>query len=259
MPLISTPQRGAQTLADDLAMALDAVVFARAVGVEPDPWQADVLRSRHTRMLLNCSRQSGKSTTTAIIALHQAVYVPGSLVLLLSPSLRQSSELFRKVAQAYTALGETVPSTSETTLRLELANGSRILSLPASEATIRGYSGVDLLVVDEAARVPTALIASVRPMLATSNGRLLTLSTPFGSRGWWYENWRSQDDWYRIEVPATMCPRIPASFLEEERRNMGEWWFNQEFLCQFLDAESAAFRSEDIEAAFDKGMETWAL
>ncbi|MGI8404627.1 MAG: phage terminase large subunit [Thermomicrobiales bacterium] len=249
----------ALSLADDLAAALDPVVFARAAGVEPDGWQANVLRSRHKRMLLNCSRQSGKSTTTALVALHRAIYVPGSLVLLLSPSLRQSSELFRKVSQSYAALGASVPSTSETVLRLELENGSRILSLPATESTIRGYSAVDLLVIDEAARVSSELIASVRPMLAVSNGRLVTLSTPWGSRGWWYEAWRSQDDWERVEVPATMCPRISPAFLAEERRNMGQWWFDQEFLCQFLDAESAAFRSEDIEAAFDKGMETWAL
>ncbi len=259
MPLISTLQRGAQTLADDLAMALDPVVFARAAGVEPDRWQADVLRSRHKRMLLNCSRQSGKSTTTALVALHRAIYEPGSLVLLLSPSLRQSSELFRKVAESYTALGESAPATSETTLRLELENGSRILSLPAMENTIRGYSAVDLLIIDEAARVSSNLYSAVRPMLATSNGRLITLSTPFGSRGWWYDAWVSPDPWKRVEVPATMCPRIPASFLEEECRSMGEWWFNQEYLCMFMDSEAQAFRSQDIRGAFSEEVTQWQL
>ncbi len=259
MPPASAPQKASSSLADDLAAALDPVIFARSVGITPDPWQADVLRSRHTRMLLNCSRQSGKSTTTALLALHQAVYVPRSLVLLLSPSLRQSSELFRKVATSYTALGATVPSTSETTLRLELENGSRILSLPATEATIRGYSAVNLLIVDESARVPAELIASVRPMLAVSNGRLITLSTPFGSRGWWYDAWRSPDDWYRVEVPATRCPRISPAFLAEERRSMGQWWFNQEFLCEFLDGETQAFRRADIEMAFAEGIEPWPL
>ncbi len=61
-----------QGLADDLASALDPVVFARHAGIAPDPWQADVLRSGHRQLLLNCSRQSGKSTTTAIIGLHRA-------------------------------------------------------------------------------------------------------------------------------------------------------------------------------------------
>ena len=259
-PTSSAPGPAYEALANDLAGGLDPVAFAQRAGFMPDPWQADVLRSNHHRMLLNCSRQSGKSTTTAIVALHQAVYTPGSLVLLLSPGLRQSAELFRKVAQAYTAIGETVPSTSETTLRLELQNGSRILSLPATEATVRGYSAPALLIVDEAARVATDLIVSVRPMLAVSNGRLITLSTPYGSRGWWYDAWRSKDDWFRVEIPATMCPRITPGFLAEERRDMGEWWFNQEYLCQFMDAESQAFATDDIDRAFTgEEVQQWVI
>ena len=93
--LSAAPGASLGQMATDLAGGVDPVLFARRAGFTPDPWQADVLRSNHHRMLLNCSRQSGKSTTTAIVALHQAVYTPGSLVLLLSPGLRQSAELFR--------------------------------------------------------------------------------------------------------------------------------------------------------------------
>lgn len=260
MPLTSTaPVPVSRSLADDLAAALDPVVFANRADIEPDPWQADVLRSASDRMLLNCSRQSGKSTTTAIIALHTATYRPGALVLLLSPSLRQSAELFRTVAGIYTRTGATVPPKAESALRLELTNGSRVISLPATEATIRGFAGVDLLVIDEAARVSNDLYTAVRPMLATSSGKLVALSTPFGTRGWWYESWVSPDDWKRVEVPATMCPRIPPAFLEEEKRTIGEWWFQQEYECRFLDAQSAAFRREDIDNAFSEGVETWDI
>ena len=107
--------------------------------------------------------------------------------------------------------------------------------------------------------MPDELYYSVRPMLAVSAGRLLALSTPFGTRGWWYEAWQAADGWERYEVPATSCPRIPAAFLEEERRNMGEWWFKQEYLCTFMDAQSSAFRREDIDRAFDSEVETWTL
>ena len=84
-------------LKDDLLLALDRSSFARAVGVEPDPWQEDLLKSSSDRVLLNCSRQSGKSTISAIIALHRALYYPGSLMLCLAPALRQSQELFGKI------------------------------------------------------------------------------------------------------------------------------------------------------------------
>ncbi len=244
-------------IAGDLSLALDPVRLAERVGITPDPWQAEVLRSGAPRALLNCSRQSGKSTVTAIMALHAALYEPGALVLVLAPAQRQSVELYRKLRAAYGALGITVPPSAESALRLELANGSRIVALPGKEATIRGFSGVRLLIVDEAARVSGDLYLAIRPMLAVSGGRLIALSTPYGNRGWWYEAWRSTEPWSRVEVPATACPRIPAAFLEEERRNMGPWHFEQEYLCMFADAESQAFRRDDIERAFTKELEQW--
>ena len=125
-------------LATDLAYALDPVVLSQQAGLEPDPWQRDVLRSTAPRLLLNCSRQSGKSTVVAMLAVHTALYEPGSLVLLLSPTLRQSGELFKKCAGVYQALGRPVPSQSESALQLELENGNRIVSLPGKEGTIRG-------------------------------------------------------------------------------------------------------------------------
>jgi hypothetical protein len=259
MPMIDAPQRGAQTLADDLAAALDPVRFAMRAGIIPDVWQADVLRSQHPRLLLNCSRQSGKSTVTALLGLHTATYTPNSLVLILSPSLRQSAELFRTLARLYTASGATIPSTAESRLRLELRNGSRVISLPASEATIRGYAGVALLLIDEAARVSNDLYSSVRPMLATSNGRLVALSTPYGRRGWWSDGWHSSHDWKRVHITAEQCPRITPAFLAEEREQLGAWWFTQEYFGEFLDAETAAFRSEDIEAAFSEEVTQWQL
>jgi hypothetical protein len=151
-----------------------------------------------------------------------------------------------------------VPPTAESALRLELANGSRVISLPGTEATVRGFSGVDLLVIDEASRVEDALYHAVTPMLATSNGRLIALSTPYGKRGWWSDAWHSPEPWYRVEVPATMCPRISPHFLEDAKRSMGDWWFDQEFMCQFMDAETQAFSSDDIDAAFTE-VQTWEL
>ena len=119
------------TLASDLALALDPVLFARRAGLEPDPWQADLLRSAGRQLILNCSRQSGKSTVSSLLALHEALYRPPALVLLLSPSLRQSQELFRKVKDALAALGPDAPALAEeSALRLEWANGSRIVCLP---------------------------------------------------------------------------------------------------------------------------------
>jgi hypothetical protein len=232
-----------------------AGLFSRA-RMAPDPWQADLLRSRHPRVLLLCSRQAGKSATAAALALQAALLEPPSLVLLLSPTLRQSGELFRdKVKRLYSALGRPVAPVQESALQLELANGSRIVSLPGDEETIRGYSGVALLVIDEASRVTDALYSSVRPMLAVSGGRLVCLSTPFGRRGWFYESWISREPWKRVKVVADECPRITPEFLAEERRNIGERWFRQEYYCEFLSAIGAVFSGDDIDASMSPGVQ----
>src|SRR5579885_1957783 len=133
--------------ADRLALAcrIDPVVFSRQAGIEADPWQAKLLRSAAQRILVNCSRQSGKSTSMGTLALHQALYEPGSLTLMVSPTLRQSGELFRKTLGVYRGLGRPVDANAETALTLGLENHSRIVSLPGKEGTIRGYSAVSLL------------------------------------------------------------------------------------------------------------------
>ncbi len=228
--------------------ARDAVAFAESLGFALDAWQADVLRSTGRRLLLNCSRQTGKSTVSAILAAHTALYTPRSLVLLISPSLRQSSELFFKVAEMLARVGEKPHLAEDNKLSCRFAhNGSRIISLPSSEATIRGFSGASLIVEDEASRVSDELYFAVRPMLAVSGGRLILMSTPFGARGHFHAEWTSGEGWERIEVPASECPRITSEFLEAERRAMGEWFYRQEYCCQFSDATDSVFASEDID------------
>lgn len=219
-------------------------------GLAPDPWQAALLTSPCARVLLLCSRQVGKSLTAAALALREALLAPGSLVLLLSPTQRQSGELFRdKVLRLYSGLGRPVPAAQESATSLTLANGSRILSLPGNEEGIRGFSSVRLLVIDEAARVPDALFYSVRPMLAVSRGSLVCLSTPFGKRGWFHEEWSGAGAWGRVRITADRCPRITPEFLAEERAALGERWFRQEYLTSFEEVIDAVFAQEHIDAA----------
>lgn len=140
-------------LTDYMAAGLDPVALAKLSGLNPDPWQNTTLRSKALRLLLLCCRQAGKSSIAAVIAVWVAIFEPGALILLLSPSMRQSQELFRKCLAVYKAVGRPVTSEAENTMNLTLENGSRIVSLPGGESTTRGYSGVRLLLVDEAARV----------------------------------------------------------------------------------------------------------
>jgi Terminase large subunit, T4likevirus-type, N-terminal len=230
-------------------IASDRAEFARMLGIMPDDWQERLLRSDSDRILINAARQSGKSTTTAIIALHRALWHPSSLILCLAPSLRQSQELFGKIAGFYRDLDRPVLPKAERKLSMELENGSRIVTLPGTEKTIRGFSGAALLVVDEAARVDDELYYAVRPMLAVSGGALLMLSTPAGKRGVFHEEWTNGTGWERYRVTAKECPRVSEAFLEEERRALPTWVYEQEYRCVFHDTEDAVFTHELVTGA----------
>jgi hypothetical protein len=220
--------------------SLIPIIMAK-LGLAPDPWQLDVLLGNHKRLLLNCARQAGKSTVVALLSLCEAVSVNGATILLLSRSLRQSQELFRIVRTAFLRLhGRGLKR--QTAFELELVNGSRIVSLPCNPDTIRGFSGVWMLVIDEAARVPDELYRTVRPMLAATDGRLICLSTPNGKHGFFYDAWaKGGDDWARIQVPASQCPRIKPEFLAQDRRAYGEAWFRQEFECSFESMQGLVY------------------
>lgn len=258
----------------------------RALGYEPDPWQRQLLRSTSKRLLVCCSRQSGKSQTAAAMALNTALLDAPSLVLIISRALRQSSELLRKVKEMYAGLrGEVVrkknwrptrvkqqrqveehddeAKVQDSVLSMEFSNGSRILSLPGTSDTIVGFTP-DLIIIDEAARTSDVLYSSLRPMLAVSKGRMIVLSTPFGRRGWFWESWNRceelqraglQPSWEQVKITVDGCPRISPEFLEEERREIGDRWFRQEYLCSFEDVVDAVFAYDDIHALVSSEVE----
>lgn len=232
-----------------LCHALDAALFAEdRLGFRPDPWQEQLLRSTSRWILLNCCRQSGKSTTTAIVGLHQAVYDPG-LVLLLSPSLRQSRELFAKVIGFLKKLEPVEQLEEDNKSSCTLANGARIVSLPGDPDTCRGFSAPKLIIKDEAAYISDAMQAAIDPMLAVSQGRLIEMSSPNGRRGHFFENWQQGEGVERIKIVGRQCPRISSEFLDQQRRKLGPMLFAQEYEGEFIDAQSSAFSSEMIERA----------
>jgi hypothetical protein len=236
----------------------DPCLMARRGGITPDNWQSDLLRSDAKQLVLNCSRQSGKSTVCAVLGLHTAIYQENALVLLLSPSLRQSQELFRKVKDIFIALHSphTPQISEESNLRLELSNGSRIIALPGSEQTIRGFSNVALLIVDEAATCEDALFFAIKPMLAISGGRIILLSTPRGRRGFFFDVWSEGGaDWNRTLIDAHQCPRISPEWLEREKLAMPSFWFRQEFLCEFCETLDSVFSFDEVQATLSDTLE----
>ncbi|HEY4364658.1 MAG TPA: terminase family protein [Bryobacteraceae bacterium] len=231
----------------------DLVSFARErLGFWPDSRQEGLLRSKASRGMVCCSRQWGKSTVAAVMAVHRAFFYPKSLVVVACPSEKQSAELVWKIRDFLAKLGVARRGDGSNRISLTLPNGSRIVGLPGREATLRGFSAVSLMIIDEAARVEDSVYKALRPMLAVGGGELWLLSTPFGTRGFFWENWDGGgEEWERTTVKATECPRISRRFLEEEKRQLGDLWFRQEYLCEFVEDGRSLFSRELVLACFD--------
>jgi hypothetical protein len=176
----------------------EVVEFARSrLGFFPDRQQEELLRSSEgsnrqvtdlphnlpQRRIVNCTRQWGKSTVAAVVAVHRAYFRAKSLVVVACPTEKQSAELVWKARDFMTKLGLRQRRDGSNRISLRLPNGSRIVGIPGKEATLRGFSAVSLLIIDEASRVDDSVYKALRPMLAVGNGDLWLLSTPFGRRG----------------------------------------------------------------------------
>ena len=230
----------------------DAVTFARKwLGFEPDERQAEVLLSQSKRGILNCTRQWGKSTVAAAKAVHRAFTRPKCLVIVASPSHRQSAEFVRKAAGMVQMLGITPHGDGANDISIELPNESRIVGLPGVEGTVRGFSAVSLMLIDEASRVHDLMYQALRPMLAVGGGDLWLLSTPFRKRGFFYRTWQhGGPHWHKVRVPATECPRIEREFLEEDRgQQRGN--FQMEYMCEFMEEGNSVFSRDLVEEAQD--------
>lgn len=246
--------------ANTIAATLDPVYFMRAAfDMEPDTWQKKLLRKSPERALLLCSRQSGKSTVSACIALFTAVSKPSSLVLIISKASRQAEELFRKMKTGlgFVTENKIIDVVHETQRMIEFSNGSRVLSLPGKHETIRAYSSVSYLIIDEASQVPDELYKTVRPMLAVSGGNIICMTTPYGKRGFFFEAWKSDSSWYKVKITAEDCPRITDEFIQEELEASGEWWVKQEYFCEFVDSEDQLFDWDQFNACIDNSIKEW--
>lgn len=222
------------------AVMLDPAQAMTVAGYRPDAWQVELIRSAATRRqtVVCTSRQSGKTTSVAALIASELVRRDGARVLCLAPSQRQSSLILERVGEFLAPYGIAAVRSSQS--EILLGTGSVAYAVPASSGTIRGYHSIDLLVLDEAGWIPEPAYAAVRPMTATTGGRIVATSTPAGQRGWYWQAWES-GDWHRIEVPATRVHRLDAEFLRSEARSVPPSVFRSEYLCSFEDSSDGLF------------------
>ena len=230
-----------------------------------DPWQQDVLTSSHPENHVLVHRQGGKSRIIAVKANIVALTEPGSLILNISRSYRQSLELARKIRESLNLYRESLQRErvdvtvdlgllTDAKSEFELSNGSRIVSLPPNEETIRGYSKPRLVILDEASRIPDPVYLCLRPMaLMSPKWEMWLISTPFGQRGFFWQESRNPDfkTYKHTILDAVKLNRVNNGFVEGEKKK-GDLYFRQEFNCEFLSNMQSLFSRPELEAALTK-------
>lgn len=225
--------------------ALDAAQMMEDLGISPDPWQVDFLRSNHKQFILVCSRRAGKTAAVAVKCLHHAMFSPPgkpATVMLFAPAGKQTEEVLHELHKFYGQLGHPVPRESDKISILDFANGSRIIPFTNNEASARNFTPT-LIVIDEGSRVDDVLYKALTPMMALGKAGMITLSTFNGKRGWFYKEWSGKGSalWKRVMVTADECPRISKAFIEDERLKHGDSYVAQEYYCSATQMEGLVY------------------
>lgn len=265
-----------ESLSKQLSASIDPAYYLESLHFKAFEWQKTVLKPGTPRLILNCARQSGKSTVIAAKVVHRAKHFPGSLIMLFAPTENQAVELMEKIS-IFLALDPDIILVRDSSVTKKFLNSSRIKAFTASPKSARGYSDPDIIVFDEAAQVDRELYLTVRPMMTGEKTDLILLSTPFGEDGFFYDIWvRDTDIWVKVEVQpiwimdkvmpekfgprddtlwiesrkaeginAYISPRHTEKHLLEEFEEMGEHWYLQEYGCEFR---------APVDTVFDKSL-----
>jgi phage FluMu gp28-like protein len=226
---------------------IDPATWLRAnTDFKPWPYEASLLRhSNLTTRVIRKSRQVGITTTIAHEAVWKTFTRPTSVILIVSPSLRQSEIVMTKILAAIDANASLSGQlTRKTNTEIMLTNGSKIICLPNNSDTIRGFTATDVY-LDEAAYFPNdELIARVtRPMLAATHGRITITSTPAGKRGLFYKEYmhaanKKADDHLTKAFdyfPSSISPLITEEILQAEQERLTDLEYRQEYLGEFIE------------------------
>ncbi len=223
-----------------------------------DKWQQQVLDT--TGNMCVCSgRQSGKSTVIAIDAGEYAIKNSKKNIMIIASVERQALLLFEKVLAHIYNKDKTLIRTGKnrpTKHKLMMKNGTTIHCLPTGDSGygIRGYT-IDRLYADEAHFINEDVWAAVTPMLATTGGDIILLSTPFGTSGYFYRCFHDKNfTAIHVNTEEVAAQRqdpqktLMLEFLKDEKLRMTKLQYQQEYLGLFVGGIQRFFPDDLIDS-----------
>ncbi len=208
------------------------------------PGQNEVLEKRARFNVIACGRHWGKTTLGKTVLQYMAV-CKKKRVWWLAPTFMMTSQVWRDLkANTRNIKGVKI---SESEHRIDLPDGGMIAVRSSHQPDYLRGEGLDLAVLDEAAYIePRVWPEIVRPMLASTRGEALFLSTPFG-RNWFWDLFRigmdpEEYDWAAFRFATAGNPNIERAELDSIRRQTSERVWKTEYLAQFSDDNGQVFR-----------------
>ena len=201
---------------------------------EPSPKQAQVLDDPAHRLILNCSRQWGKTTVIAIKALYEALHNERTTIMVLSRTKPLAALTIHKVREFAALLGIRRRRFQGREHSVQLPNGSAIFAIAHNAATAVGNT-VHIAIVDEAAVVEDDVFAAILPSISRTKGKLWLLSTPSGPSGMFYKIWHDHSLGHWTRVTATVDD---IDYADKEVLHLETTLFpnraRQDFYCEFV-------------------------
>jgi len=138
--------------------------------------------------------------------------------------------------------------TKKSSSSLEFFNGTTIHTFPAVPEALRGSENVACVFLDEAAHFKLlddrVIYDALEPNIANTEGDFICISTPNGRRGFFYDLWCEENEYYKLTQPYTVSYGLllSESYVNSKKNDL-RIDFEQEFNCQFTTSQNAAFPS----------------
>lgn len=243
---------------------LSPLAVFTAAGFGPDDWQQQLLTAPQRVCLGVTSRQAGKTSCEAAIALSAAVNNPDDdtdeVIVVACPTFRQSARLLARCRNQWRRITKLHPDADLPRIinrdpgRILFDRGLPIVAMPDNPDGLRGETA-HKIIVDEAAFVRRELWDVLTPMLAATGGGLIVLSSAGVIGTQMHDLWVDDGapDTFRIEVPWDRIPRLSPVFIESERRRMTAARFAAEYECRWSSLTNNAFDWASIDRALIDG------
>jgi phage FluMu gp28-like protein len=247
---------------EDKVIQLAESLIQQDLGNTAYDYQHELITSEDPRVIINKSRQIGATYSLALKGLMHA-YFDDESIMLCSASERQSRHVLEYGYKFLNLLRDDfdIKPIEETKMMIRFKYGGRMISVPNSPSTSRGYR-VDRVFMDEIAHflngTDKEMYEAMLPSIIRGKQVILS-STPFGELGLFYDFWINAEKRGFQKMPHTRCPDFTPERIDIIKQSMDDLSFEQEMNCQFIGELTSYFTYALLQSCIDTEHDYWVF